>query len=159
MGIFAPANGRQELPSCENKITFNKACKIEAIKAAEPPQNAKELNSFLHVCTVQYDDLVLVYFNPSIEQEVHGDGCPLGISATLVQRVPKDDNWWVVQYANRALSETGQNNYYSQTEIEMLAADFTCRKSHIFFCMACQFTICIVIVTDHKPLEVILNKP
>ena len=137
VGIFAPANGRKELPRRENKITFNKARKIAAIKAAEPPQNAKEVNSFL--CTVQYDarfmekyaqqtnilrvllkakvfalreehqqtfeslkealslDLVLVYFNPSTGQEVHVEGCPLGISATLVQCGLKDDNWWVVQ--------------------------------------------------------------
>ncbi|PFX29990.1 Retrovirus-related Pol polyprotein [Stylophora pistillata] len=101
--------------------------KVEAIKAAKPPRNAKELNSFL--CTVQYNarfmekyapqtellrgllkanvfawtrnhqeafeslkeglssDTVLVYFDPAAEHEVHVDGCPLGISATLVQLV------------------------------------------------------------------------
>ena len=98
---------------------------MEAIKAAEPPRNAKELHSFL--CTVQYNarfmenyapqtdflrdllkakvftwrrqhqeafaslkeglssDTVLVYFDPAAEHEVHVDGCPLGISASLVQ--------------------------------------------------------------------------
>ena len=104
--------------------------KVEAIKVAESPRNAKELNSFL--CTVQYNarfmekfapqtdflrdllkakvftwrrqhqeafaslkeglssDTVLVYFDPAAEHEVHVDGCPLGISATLVQRESND---------------------------------------------------------------------
>ena len=119
--------------------------KVEAIKQAEPPRNAKELNSFL--CTVQYNarfmesyapqtdvlralvradvfkweekhqeafealknalsaDTVLAYFDPAADHEVHVDGCPLGISATLVQRSPNEDHWRVVQYASRALSD------------------------------------------------------
>ena len=97
---------------------------------------------------------MLVCFDPSTEQEVHVDVCPLEISATLVQCGPKDDNWWVVQYGSRALSQIEQN--YSQTELEMLAADFTCRKFHIFL-YGLPFTINSY--TDHKPLEVILNKP
>ncbi|PFX13584.1 Retrovirus-related Pol polyprotein [Stylophora pistillata] len=137
--------------------------KVEAIKAAEPPRNAKELNSFL--CTVQYNarfmekyapqtdllrgllkanvfawtrnhqeafeslkeglssDTVLVYFDPAAEHEVHVDGCPLGISATLVQRESSDKGWRVVQYASRALSDAERN--YSQIELEMLDAQGT----------------------------------
>ena len=97
-------------------------------------------------------DTVLVYFDPDTEQEVHVDGCPLGISAALVEHGPKDDNWWVVQYASRALSETERN--YSQTELELLSADFACRKFLIFL-----YGLPFTIVTDHKPLEVILNNP
>ena len=95
-------------------------------------------------------DAVLVYFDPDTEQEVHVDGCLLGISAARVEHGPKDDNWWVVQYASRALSETERN--YSQTELEMFAADFTRRKFHTFL-----YGLLFTIVTDHKPLEVILN--
>ena len=161
---------------------------MEAIKAAEPPRNAKELNSFL--CTVQYNarcmekyapqtdllrgllkakvftwrrqhqgafeslkeglcsDTVLVYFDPAAKHEVHVDGCPLGISATLVQRKSSDKGWRVVQYAIRALSDAERN--YSQIELEMLAADFACRKFHVFL-----YGLSSKIVTDHKPLEVI----
>ena len=144
--------------------------KVEAIKQAEPPRNAKELNSFL--CTVQYNarfmesyapqtdvlralvradvfkweekhqeafealknalsaDTVLAYFDPAADHEVHVDGCPLGISATLVQRSPNEDHWRVVQYASRALSDAERR--YSQIELETLAADFACRKFHVF---------------------------
>ena len=166
--------------------------KVEAIKAAEPPRNAKELNSFL--CTVQYNarfmekyapqtdllrgllkakvftwrrehqetfeslkeglssDTVLAYFDPAAEHEVHVDGCPLGISATLVQRESSDNSWRVVQYASRALSDAERN--YSQIELEMLTADFACRKFHVFL-----YGLPFKIVTDHKPLEAILNNP
>ena len=165
--------------------------KVEAIKATEPPCNAKELNSFL--CTVQYNarfmekyapqtdllrgllkaslyleertsrmfeslkeglssDTVLVFFDPAAEHEVHVDGCPLGISATLVQLQSSDESWWVVQYVSRVLSDAERN--YSQIELEMLAADFSCRKFHVFL-----YGLPFKIVTDHKPLEVILNNP
>ena len=136
--------------------------KVEAIKQAKPPRNAKELNSFL--CTVQYNarfmesyapqtdalralvrayvfkweekhqeayealknalsaDTVLACFDPAANHEVHVDGCPLRISATLVQRSPNEDHWRVLQYASRALSD-GERRY-SQIELETLAADF-----------------------------------
>ena len=166
--------------------------KVEAIKVAEPPCNAKELNSFL--CTVQYNarfmekytlqtdllrgllkvkvftwrrehqetfeslkeglssDTVLVYVDPVAEHEVHVDGCPLGISATLVQHDLSDESWRVVQYASRALSDAERN--YSQIELVMLVADFTCRKFHVFL-----YGLPFKIVTDNKLLKVILNNP
>lgn len=97
-------------------------------------------------------DTVLVYFDPAAEHEVHVDGCPFGISATLVQRESSDKGWRAVQYANRALSDAERN--YSQIELEMLAADFACRKFHVF-----MYGSPFKIVTDNKPLEVILNNP
>ena len=166
--------------------------KVEAIKQAEPPRNAKELNSFL--CTVQYNarfmesyapqtdvlralvradvfkreeehqeafealknalsaDTVLAYFDPAADHEVHVHGCPLGISATLIQRSPNDVHWRVVQYASRVLSDAERR--YSQIELETLAADFACRKFHVFL-----YGKLFIVVTDHKPLEVIFNNP
>ena len=97
-------------------------------------------------------DTVLAYFDPAAEHEVHVDGCPLRISATLVQRGSSDNSWRVVQYASRALSDAERN--YSQMELERLAADFACRKFHVFW-----YGLPFKIVTDHKPLEVILNNP
>ena len=82
--------------------------------------------------------------------EVHMDGCPLGIAAALVQRESSDKGWRVVQYASRALSDAPQN--YSQIVLEMLVADFACRKFHIFL-----YGLSFKIVTDHKALKVILN--
>ena len=75
-------------------------------------------------------DTVLAYFDPAADHEVHVDGCPLGISATLVQRSPNEDHWRVVQYVSRALSDAERR--YSQIELETLAADFACRTFHVF---------------------------
>lgn len=74
--------------------------------------------------------MVLAYFDPNAQREVHVDGCPLRVSATLVQRSPNEDNWRVVQYASRALSNVEQR--YSQIKLEMLPAHFACRKFHVF---------------------------
>ena len=80
------------------------------------------------------------------------DGCPLGISATLVQRGPGVDDWRVMQYASRSLS--GAQRKYSQIELEMLAADFACKKFHVFL-----YGLPFTTVMDHKPLEPIFNNP
>ena len=87
--------------------------------------------------------MVLAYFDPNAQHEVHVDGCPLRASATLVQRSPNEDNWRVVQYASRALSDVEQRYY--QIELEMLAVDFAYRKFHVFL-YGKPFTI----FTDHK---------
>ena len=56
--------------------------------------------------------MVLAYFDPNAQHEVHVDGCPLGVSVTLVQHSPNEDNRRDVQYASRALSDLEQR--YSQ---------------------------------------------
>lgn len=58
----------------------------------------------------------------------------------------------MVQYASRALSDAERN--FSQIELQMLAADFACRKFHVFL-----YGLPFQIVIDHKPLKVILNNP
>lgn len=87
--------------------------------------------------------MVLAYFDPNAQHEVHVDGCTLGVSVTLVQHSPNEDNWRVVQYASRTLSDLEQR--YSQIELEMLAVDSACRKFHAFL-YGKPFTI----FTDHK---------
>ena len=52
------------------------------------------------------EETSLVYFEPKAEHEVHVDGCPLGKSATLVQRSENDELWRVVQYTSRSLTDT-----------------------------------------------------
>ena len=56
------------------------------------------------------EETTLTYFDPKAEHEVHVDGCPLGISATLVQKSVKNGLWQVVQYASRSLSDTETRN-------------------------------------------------
>jgi hypothetical protein len=86
------------------------------------------------------------------EHKVHVYGCPLGISATLVQKSGKDGPRQVVQYASRSLSDT--ETRYSQIELETLAVDFACKKFHLYL-----YGIPFKIITVHKPFEAILNNP
>ena len=97
-------------------------------------------------------DTVQAYFDPQGEHELHVDGCPMGLAATLTQRKPGDKVWQVVQYASRSLTDTEKR--YSQIELEALAGDFGCKKFHLFL-----YGIPFKMVTDHKPLESVFNKP
>ena len=106
----------------------------------------KELKDMLSCDTVQ------AYFNPQAEHELHVDGCPMGLAATLTQRKPGEEVWQVVQYASRSLMEPEKG--YSQIELEALPDDFGCKKFHLFL-----YGILFKIVTEHKLLESIFNKP
>ena len=97
-------------------------------------------------------DTVQAYFDPQAEHELHVDGCPMGLAATLTQRKPGEQVWQVVQYASRSLTDTEKR--YSQIELEALAGNFGCKKFHLFL-----YGILFKMVTDHKPLESVLNKP
>jgi len=77
-------------------------------------------------------DTVLAYFDPQEEHELHVDGCPMGVVATLTQRKPGEQIWQVVQYASRSLTDTEKR--YSQIELHcrslsggfLVAKSFTC---------------------------------
>jgi hypothetical protein len=99
------------------------------------------------------EETTLKYFDPKVEHEVHVDGVPseLRILATLEQK-REDGPRQVVQYTSRSLSDT--ETIYSQIELETLAVDFACKKFHLYL-----YGIPFTIVTDHKPLEAILNNP
>ena len=86
-------------------------------------------------------DTVLAYFDTEAQHEVDIDGCPIGVSATLVQKKNNQDHGQVIQYRSRALTNTEKK--YSQIELEMLAVDFGCRKFHSYL--------------YGKPLEIIFN--
>jgi hypothetical protein len=66
-------------------------------------------------------------FDPKAKHEIQVYGCPLGISATLVQKSEKDGPWQVVQYASRSVSDTEAR--YSQIELETRAVDLHARNS------------------------------
>ena len=70
--------------------------------------------------------------------------------ATAYKRKEDEESWRVIQYASRVLN--GAEKEYSQIELEMLAVDFGCRKFHIYL-----WGSPFVVVSDHKPLEVIFN--
>ena len=48
---------------------------------------------------------------PVAEHELHIDGCPVGLAATLTQRKPGEQHWRVVQYAS--WSRTDPEKWYS----------------------------------------------
>ena len=75
-------------------------------------------------------DTVKAYFDPQAEHELHIDGFPVGLAATLTQRKPGKQCWRVVQYASRSLKDPEKR--YSQIESEALAGDFGCKKFHLF---------------------------
>ena len=58
----------------------------------------------------------------------------------------------MVQYASRSLTDL--EKWYSHIVSETLASDFGCNKFHLFL-----YGRPFKIVTDHKPLESVFNKP
>lgn len=75
---------------------------------------------------------------------------PYGLGAVLLQKGIHGER--VVAYGHRSLSQV--ERWYSQTEREALALVFGCEYFMLYlFCN--EFDL----VTDHKPLESILNRP
>ena len=92
------------------------------------------------------EDTVTRYYNPKIPTVIYVDASPVGLGAILVQ----DDA--VVCFASRALTPVEQR--YSQTDREALGVVFGCEK-YILYVLGKPF----VVITDHKPLTGIFNKP
>ena len=86
------------------------------------------------------------YFSPHKETKIIVDASPVGIAGILVQ----DDQ--PIAYGSRALSDV--ESRYSQTEREALAIVWACEHFDIYV-RGASFTV----VTDHKPLVHIWNKP
>lgn len=91
------------------------------------------------------------YFDIKLPTEVIVDASPTGLGGILTQREP-DGNVRVVAYGSRKLSEV--ESRYSQTEREALAVVWASEHFHTYL-----FGAEYVVITDHKPLEGILNKP
>ena len=91
---------------------------------------------------------VMSYFDTNKETFVTVDASPVGVSAILSQATKNSDNYKVVAYASRGLSDT--ETRYSQTEKEALAIVWAVEHFHLFL-YGNEFTL----ITDHKPLETI----
>ncbi len=161
--------------------------KVEDIKKLDPPTNKAELQQFLGMVTYlspflphlsqqtsnlrallkkdvefvftpshildfqRIKDLIcqeatLMYFNPNKPTVVQVDASTKGIGAALLQ-----DNK-PIAFASKSLSETEQR--YANIERELLAVVFGCERFHTYV-FGKNFTI----ESDHKPLEMILQKP
>ncbi|CAC5396188.1 unnamed protein product [Mytilus coruscus] len=108
--------------------------KVEAVISARNPKTTSEVRSFLD-------------FNA--ETYVIVDASPVGLGAILSQK-QSDGNFRPVTFASRTLTDVEQR--YSQTEREALAVVWGCERFHLYL-----YGKEIILVTDHKPLEVIYS--
>ncbi|XP_056022138.1 uncharacterized protein LOC130055014 [Ostrea edulis] len=162
--------------------------KVQAVKDTAPPANVAELRSFLGMtnyssrfiphyasiteplrnltrqstdwkwdCKQQsaFDKLkeelssetIMTYFDPTSEVKILVDASPIGLGAIMSQKQKS------IAYASRALTDT--ESRYSQTEREALAIVWACEHFDIYIRGANNVNI----ITDHKPLEKIWQKP
>ena len=89
---------------------------------------------------------VLAFYNPQEELTLENDASEYGIGSALIQ------NGKPIAYASCSLSQAERN--YAQIEKEMLAITFGLEKFHHY-----TYGRPVLVVTDHKPLVSILNKP
>ncbi|CAC5357575.1 unnamed protein product [Mytilus coruscus] len=92
-------------------------------------------------------DTVMTYFNPKHEIDILVDASPVGLG-TIISQEGK-----TVAYASRSLTDT--ETRYSQTEREALAIVWACEQFDMYIRGAPN----VKIITDHKPLERIWQKP
>ena len=92
------------------------------------------------------------YYDFNNYTEVIVDGSPFDLGAMLVQKDKANDVSKVVAYASRSLSDVKQR--YSQIKRETLEMEWAVKYFHLYL-FGRPFTL----ITDHKPLESILNKP
>ncbi len=124
------------------------------------------LNSLLHTlsgggrsqeCERSFQELkqklgsteVLVHYDAKLPLKLACDASSYGVGAVISHVLP-DGSERPVAYASRTMTQSERN--YSQIEKEALALIFGVKKSHQFLCGR-HFTL----VTDHKPLTVVLG--
>ena len=94
---------------------------------------------------------VLIPFRPERDTRVICDGSPIGLGGGLFQKTEK--GYQPVHYVSRTLTDVEKR--YSQIEREALAAEFTTSRLRMYLLGAKHFEL----VTDHKPLLPMFNKP
>ena len=88
----------------------------------------------------------LKYFNAEAQTRIVADAGPEGLGAVLTQN--QEENWVVISYASRNLSDVEKR--YSQTKKEALALVWVCERFNIYV-----FGRKFELETDHKGLECI----
>ena len=79
------------------------ACKLGELLTGKFEWKQELSEAFEELKNMLSSDTVQAYFDPQAEHELHIDGCPVGLAATLTQRKPGEQCWRVVQYASRSL--------------------------------------------------------
>ena len=93
---------------------------------------------------------MIEYFDMTCPTELVVDASPCGLGAMLTQK-KSDGSLSVVEYASRKLSDT--ESRYSQTEREALRVVWA-TEHFDHYLLGAEFKV----ITDHKPLEGIMNK-
>ena len=107
-------------------------------------------DSFNKIKTLLTEKNNNAHFRVNSKTELAVDASPVGLAAILAQ-YDENGNRDVIAYGSRALTAVEQR--YSQTEKEALAIVWGCEHFHIYL-YGSSFT---TVITDHKPLQVILN--
>jgi hypothetical protein len=95
---------------------------------------------------------VMEYFDTKKRSLVIIDGSPYGISVILAQKEHHSQQYKILSYASRALSQVEKR--YSQTDIEGLSLVWGIEYFRMFL-IGSEFDV----ITDHKALESIFNNP
>ena len=108
--------------------------------------------SFEQLRDVLTEHCLNTYFDPDRSTKLIVDGSKKdGLGSMLTQLNPKTNEWEVIRYDSRPVTNT--ERHYSQLEIESAAIEWANRKNRIHLCGLPQY----VISTDHKPLLPLYN--
>ena len=110
--------------------------------------NETHQNAFKQLTEALSSSPCMAYFTKSKDTYVTVDASPVGISAILSQKSKGREDEKIIAYASRALTDV--ETRYSQTEKEALAIVWGVEHFHLYL-----YGHDFVLVTDHKPLEVI----
>ena len=108
--------------------------------------------SFRDIKAALHDLLILNHFDPALQTFLYTDASKLnGIGFVMIQRTANNEDR-VIQCGSRSLTSSERN--YAAMEIEALAIAYAIKKCDLFL-RGFPFTV----VTDHKPLIGLWNKP
>ena len=108
--------------------------------------------SFKDIKAALHDLLILNHFDPALQTFLYTDASKLnGIGFVMIQRTANNEDR-VIQCGSRSLTSSERN--YAAMEIEALAIAYAIKKCDLFL-RGFPFTV----VTDHKPLIGLWNKP
>ncbi|CAB3986500.1 Transposon Tf2-9 poly [Paramuricea clavata] len=105
--------------------------------------------AFTKVKNAIASDCTMAFYDPNRPTKLTVDASPVGLGAVLAQTQENGQDRCIA-YASRSLTPVEAR--YSQTEKEALAAVWGCEHFHLYL-VGTQF----VLITDHKPLEVIYS--
>ena len=113
---------------------------------------SEQQQSFEKLKSTLCSKYVMSYFTTSKETTIVTDAGPSGVSAILLQHSPNAEDYRVISYSSRSLSDVERR--YSQLEKECLAILHGCEKFNIYLAGS-HFNI----LTDHKLLISLLSNP